>query len=304
MQGISTAVRSALSGTGSRVGVVAGTVVLVVALAYTLAELTWQLLPVEQSAAPPPAARQESPSSSSDRPSAGDTVAALRLFGAPGALNGGSVRQIPVDAPDTRLNLTLRGVLYDPGDQLARVIIATGGRNEDVYRVGDELTGGATIDAIMQDRVILLREGRHETLRLPEDQIRGGTPVALDTLPGGAPEISEDNVGIDDAGTGMDDDMRQTLLQNPDDFTRYVQPQPYMVDGEFRGFRLQAGSDPQVMQSVGLEAGDIVTEINGQLLDNPQVGIATLRDAAEQNRLDLTILRDGATRTITIEFDN
>ncbi len=271
------------------------TAIVVVVLAHTLAELTWRLLPSgghAGSGAGAATAMAGGQETDTRRESIGEQVAEMGLFGTATPLGEDGAREVPVDAPDTRLDLTLRGVLYDPGDRLAMVIIAEGGRDENVYRVGDSLRGSVTIDAILQDRVILRREGRHETLRLPERQVERTAGADSDHLPG------------EDDNTGGRDDMRQVLLQNPDEFTTYVRPQPYMQDGEFRGFRLQPGSDPQIMQAVGLEPGDVVTAINGEVLDNPQQGVESLRGAAETNRLELTILRDGATQTVNIDFDN
>ena len=295
--------QSIRSGSGVRYATLFASAILVAALAHSLAQLTWRVLPAHAESVPAaPAGQQRAERGATDGRSAGDDIAGLHLFGRAGDLDQEALREIPVDAPDTRLNLTLRGILYDPSDRLAMVIISQGNRSEEVFRVGGELSGGATIDAILRDRVILLREGRHETLRLPDEQV-DRTETALDTLPG-ASDDDEDNLpGASGAG-GEHDEMRQTLLENPAEFTRYVQPQPYMDGDEFRGFRLQPGSDPQIMESVGLEPGDVVTAINGQLLEDPQGGITILRDAAQQNRLELTILRDGANQTVTIDFDN
>ena len=83
------------------------------------------------------------------------------------------------NAPDTQMNLILKGVLAG-GAKIAFAIIAQGqGGAEDFYGIGDQVSG-AILREVHADRVILERNGRFETLRLPEE---GGTRVARAARP-------------------------------------------------------------------------------------------------------------------------
>ena len=73
------------------------------------------------------------------------------------------------DAPDTTLNLKLLGVLA--GDkEYGYAIISSGANKVKHYALGDDVPGGATLHAVYPDRVILERDIRMETLRLPKSQ--------------------------------------------------------------------------------------------------------------------------------------
>ena len=85
---------------------------------------------------------------------------------------------VPVDAPDTRLKLSLHGTFSSADAALARAIIADERGNEEMYAVGDILPGNAELSEIQSDKVILLRGGRYEILRLPRDTISGDTGTA------------------------------------------------------------------------------------------------------------------------------
>ncbi len=85
----------------------------------------------------------------------------------------------PVDAPATRLDLKLVGVLAsdDRGD--ARAIIGAPGVPDRHYRLGDTVPAGAELAAIRRDHVLLKRNGRFETLALArEDNAATDTNVS------------------------------------------------------------------------------------------------------------------------------
>jgi type II secretion system protein C len=81
----------------------------------------------------------------------------------------------PINAPETNLNLSLLGILFDPDQKESRAIIAEEGKPHKSYKVGDPLPRNATLHSIEEERVLLSRNGRHESLKLkklklPEDK--------------------------------------------------------------------------------------------------------------------------------------
>lgn len=109
-----------------------------------------------------------------------DRIAGWNLFGAPPAA---AVTAPPpvTEAPKTRLQLTLRGVAASPSVADARAIIADPSGRERHYRPGEAVPGGAELGEIHPDRVILMRNGRPETL--PLAKLDRGTPDPI-TAPG------------------------------------------------------------------------------------------------------------------------
>ena len=59
------------------------------------------------------------------------------------------------DAPDTALNLTLKGTNSNHEQRLARAVIADEQQAEKVYKVGDTFPNGVRVEAIYPDRVVL-----------------------------------------------------------------------------------------------------------------------------------------------------
>ncbi len=273
------------------------TAVLVALLAYTLAQVFWRAVPAGDAGAVPSAPRSGAAAPErQQRSELGERIAGMQLFGPAAALD--AARDAPIDAPETRLNLTLRGVFHYPRGENALVIIAAGNRDENFYRVGDELPGGAAIQAIYPDRVILRRDGRHETLSLPQERLEASTAA------GPAQTAMARTRGTRQNGNGPDlQQMRERLVNNPQDFNRMVDIQPYMDGGEFRGVILNPGPEPEMMETVGLQPGDVVTAINGEPLDSPEASMNALQMISQASTLDLTILRDGNQTSVRINFD-
>lgn len=76
------------------------------------------------------------------------------------------------DLPETNLQLTLQGVLTTSAPARSSAIIAQPGQPAKVYQPGDLLPGGAILDKVMADRVIIQNRGRLETLSLIRPQLQ------------------------------------------------------------------------------------------------------------------------------------
>ena len=190
---------------------------------------------------------------------------------------------IPLDAPDTRLKLILRGAFASADPDYARAIIADPRGKEEMYAVGDQVPGNAELKEIHPDRVILMRGGRFETLRLPRDQDSGsGRGVTLR-----APSSSS---GFSPANRLKS--IRQTLKQNPKSLYGLVRTIPKKdAEGKMVGYTLQPGRDPQLFEEMGLQAGDVVTRINDISLDNLTSGVRALKSTQAGENVSLTIIR-------------
>lgn len=265
---------------------------LVILLARSLAELTWTLLPGPEQAAPPPIKAAAAPRDAPDY----RRLASLHLFGEAAA----PATAAPVDAPDTRLNLTLRGILYNSVAEFARAIISAPGRPDEMYRVGDEVPGGAHIDQIYADRVILQRGGRHETLRLPEDRL--DAPVSAGVRSAGSTAASPH---LPSGSASVLSEYRRQLIENPQDAGQFIQAAPVpRSSGGIAGFRVEPGSDPAMFEMAGLQPGDIVTSVNGVRLDSLDRGFDAMEQLAASEQVTLTVLRNGQELQLQLQLSN
>lgn len=268
---------------------------LVVLLAYSLANLTWALLPRSEEAqaapkvAPGTVVRREAPDYR--------TLASLHLFGEAKPEARTQQAAAPIDAPETTLNVTLRGILFNPNPEHARAIIAVPGEKDKDFAVGEELPGGARIDQIYADRVMLLRNGRYETLRLPEQRLDvGETGPRTQAAPA---------QNLPSAGGSVLSEYRRQVIESPQDIAQYIQIAPVnRGGGGIGGFRVTPGADPRMFELSGLQPGDIVTSVNGIELDQMDKGFEALETLAAADEITLEVQRGGQRQTIQLNFRN
>lgn len=267
-------------------------VLLILLIAASLARAVWLVYPRPADRFEPPASTGTVLPGATPRINI-EQIAAANLFGQRRALDSAA----PLDAPETALNLTLKGILAYGSDKSSRALIADASGKEKPYGVDDDVPGGATLKSIHADRVILERNGRFETLRL--DRLKTGAgpapytaPVvasAAPTPPGGeAQSLSQ---------------LRNELLRDPSKSSQYVRLQPVYTEGKLQGYRIYPGANRALFQQVGLRAGEMVTSVNGVQLDDAAKALQLLGDLREVNQLTLTLDRGGQSRTLNLNLN-
>lgn len=258
--------------------------ILVAVIAWYLVKIVWLLIPTDNVIAAAPAAAPvvQTNQATIDYPK----IAAAHLFGEAGA------EPPPVEtvnAPETRLNLKLRGAIAAGDPKLAHAIIADGGGRDKVYFVDDKLPGGASLHEVYRDRVILNRGGVLETLRLPKVSQGGSSPPPARRQP---PQFT---TAASTPGSVGSDEIA---------FTDVIRPQPFMPNGEMRGYRVYPGRDRRRFAALGLRPGDLVTEINGTLLTDMQTSMETLRDLRSASQIVLSVERGNTSMVLTLSPDD
>jgi type II secretory pathway component PulC len=99
------------------------------------------------------------------RPINTTNIAYLHLFG--------EFQPIPTHLPQTNLQLNLQGIaLSTVKGQASIAIISTPSGNTKIYKLGDAVPGGATINKVFKNRIILNDNGRLEVLKLPIPKLK------------------------------------------------------------------------------------------------------------------------------------
>ena len=258
---------------------------LIIWLAWLLARLSWFILPEPEVEPIPQPAVAAAPVQRQQARIDERQIASWHLFGVAGEEK--PVKAAPVaDAPETRLKLTLRGLFASDDSAGGRAIIGDPKGKEESYAVGDPVPGGAKLSEIYPDRVILERNGRYETLRLPKDRSSVSSSAGRTTT------------GTTTGGSGAGQaaaftKYRNEVKQNPAAFLNYVRATPARKNGKFIGFRLQAGKKRGALTELGLEPGDIVTSINSVKIDSPAKGMKAMQALGEGESVNVTLLRGG-----------
>jgi general secretion pathway protein C len=267
--------------------------VLVVFIAWHLAQLIWSLLPSEPdfdwTARPTATAAAATNANRIDF----GAIAEAHLFGEAGK---DPAPVVATTAPDTSMNLKLKGTIAAEDDGFAHAIITDAGGKSGVFFVDDEIPGGASLHEVYVDRVILKRGVTLETLRLPKKSSAVGSAPRART--------SGNSHG---SSTAQRSSVREMMQSSPSTFTEIVRPQPYMPNGQLKGYRVYPGRDRRTFAALGLRPGDLVTDINGQPMNDIQGGMEVFRNLGDATQVTVTIERNGSAMVLTLDqgqFDN
>ena len=215
------------------------------------------------------------------------------------------------DAADTQLNLILRGVLGSNEEKSGRAIIASGDR-ADVYAVGDSLPVGnnVTLAKVLDGRVIINNNGSFESLWLFKEDPNApklATPSANSgaTTPGGyanppyqqQPPLSVDKAPVVDSPRFGADPAAAAASQTLADV---VAMSIYRENGQVVGYKIRPGRNAEVFNSLGLQADDIVTAVNGVPLSSPGKIMEIYKSMGSATSANLEIRRGGSTVNLDI----
>lgn len=260
---------------------------LVVALAYFAARLVWALAPT------PAAARWQPPPASAAQPAAAQrqtdvqAIVDQHLFG---SYQPNPAGQNAAEAPETRLSLSLIGILSATQERDSRALIGSSNGDEKPYAIGDDVIRGVSLQAIFPDRVVLSRDGTLETLRLnKEAPTEGSAPPPVAAAGGGNAQMLTN--------------IRDEILSDPSKASQYIRVQPANVDGQLKGFRVYPGRERGAFNQLGLRPGDLVTQVNGIQLDDSQKALQMLTELSKASSVSLTVERGGQTQNFNVTLN-
>ena len=271
------------------------TLILVVLLGWQAARLVWVLVPGSGAGDPisatPPSGPQAANPNASGASANVETIAETHIFGeatadtAPQPAAGPNVDELE----ETRLSLTLKGTMAGSDDELTVAIIADNSREEKIYTIGDAVSGGTTLHTVYPDRVVLNRNGILEVLKLPKDLPASSAPVqrraaTTRTAPANTSSQSIQNV----------------ISQNATKLADVIRPTPYFVGGQQQGYRVYPGRDRRQFAALGLRPGDLIKDIDGASLTDPQQAMQIFQNLGTADQVSVTVERNGQPQVLVL----
>lgn len=256
-------------------------VILIIAIAWELVQITWLLLEPKPDTTPititPSAAALNARPKQIDVPA----IVNSHLFGVAQADTPQNVE----NAPPSQANLVLSAVFAAEDPAKGMAIIGESAQNSDVYAVGAAVRPGVRLHQVYADRVILDRNGQFETLSLPKELAAG-----VINRPAPAPQNQ------------MVENIRRIAETNPAAFAEIIRPQPVFANGVQRGYRVYPGRNRQQFARLGLQPGDLVLAVNGTPLDDPQRAPEIFNTMGSADRVTVSVERNGQTQDLTLNF--
>jgi general secretion pathway protein C len=248
---------------------------MIILSAILCAQLTWLLLaPSTQVNVPRilPAVPTSNSSQGVNWAEVGSQAASREFFGSVVVETEEEVDEI--EAPETKLNLTLHAVMAQ-GEGQGFAIIGEGNGAGKVFTVTEDMFGQASLSKVFGDRVILDRNGQLETLRY-EKIISSGLmqPVqSVESNDGSSDSFQEAlqqaNRAVASGGDlqsqvqGMVTYVQERANADPEAFINEMGLLP--TEGGY-----QVTRQARQLQMVGLRPGDIVTAVNDSPVGNIQ----------------------------------
>jgi general secretion pathway protein C len=275
-----------------------------------IAELTWRLIP--QAEVNSQNAFQTTTSNAGQLSSRFDVapLTKINLFGDPEAKPIAVVQTEVTDVPETSLNLTLTGVVSSTNPKVGAAIVENNGK-QNTYGIGDKIDGtNATLDEIFVDRVIIKNRLNRETLMLDGvdfDEANQRRQQAIEEQSSDRGQIVETPQGplelrMPERKGESARELREKLRESPSSFTDFIAINPHAPDGDLIGYRVSPGKEPEFFREVGLQAGDVITAINGIDLTDPQQAFEAIAILREAQSLQLEVLRGDEALSLDIDI--
>ncbi|HWM27368.1 MAG TPA: type II secretion system protein GspC [Woeseiaceae bacterium] len=264
--------------------------VLVVLIAWLIARIVWLLIPASSLGDPIDGAPAAAVGATQSTGQANvQAIANAHVFGEASVLEEAPPPTANHDdLADTRLNLSLKGTISADDEEMSIAIIADSGNEEKVYAIRDTVVPGTTLHAVYADRVILNTGGALEALKLPKEFPQGAQTVRRVT----ASPVTR----ADDASPSIQEMVSENVTKLAD----VIRPTPYFVAGQQQGYRVYPGRDRKQFAALGLRPGDLIKDIDGAALTDPQQAMEIFQNLGSADQVSVTVERNGQPEVLVL----
>ena len=191
--------------------------------------------------------------------------------------------------PETRQNLTLKGIVAATNPDQSAAIIEDGSSTENTYQIGETIVTGASLHAVYPRRVVLNENGTLTNLVLPAE-FAAPSPAATRQVNRTVRPQPADTQSI-----------QTVVAQNVSRLADVIRPTPYFVNGQQQGYRVYPGRDRQQFAALGLRPGDLIKEIDGQALNDPTQAMQIFQSLGTAEQVSVTVERDGQPESLVLK---
>ena len=226
---------------------------------------------------------------------------------------------VDLDGPETSLNLKLQGIIANSVIAKGKAVISDS-NGQALYQVGETLPQGRNVKLarVLADKVVLDNNGKFETLPLYTDEDFKGTrnirTSSRPTIPqrrsvSKAPDDVEDDENDTLGDDSEEDDSGIKAQVSPEQLAKaksindVVRFSLHREDGEVAGYRIRPGRDRALFDQLGLQSNDVVTSVNGVVINDRNQLREIYRTMRSATEAQLEVNRDGSIIPITISLD-
>ena len=300
-------------------------VLLLIYIAFMAAKITWLVVPQKPMVSNVTATNYATQQNKGGQSFNISALQALNLFGQYNNQDREDVVVQLTDAPETRLQLTLSGLVASDQVGTAAAIIEYKSKQA-TYGIGDIIKGTrASLEQVLIDRVIIKQSGRLETLMLdgadysqPAQSLsnkkankKANNKESHKVLQQRESQNGPQKLPLRSKRSVVDQRSNKSLSRNaqllrtdlendPGKITDYLHISPARKAGEVVGYRLSAGKNPEFFKLSGLKSGDIAVQMNGYDLLVPLEAAQAM--SALKTERDISLLVERKNDLIEILF--
>lgn len=152
------------------------------------------------------------------------------------------------------------------------------------YRAGAVLANGARIEEIHSDYIILEKGGQRSKLYLETRK-----------------PLSQQSSTSSLLFVGGAEPAARAVASTHDALTDFIRVTPIYQGDAVRAIEVYSNERSNVFSSLGLEPGDRITSINGEAVKDAAGAIASLRRLTQGEAMQVTIERQGALQTLSLD---
>jgi general secretion pathway protein C len=212
------------------------------------------------------------------------------LFGPPDAA---------ASAGATDASLVLTGVLADSEDaQRGGAILGSSVQSVRYVAAGGTISQGLVLKLVYSDHVIMIRDGSSELLRLRGSGTRSSS--SMETAAAAQTPDAGESAATD--GLPTVEELTAKIAVQDQRLAEIFHAAGNFDDDRFHGVTIQPGAHPELLASIGLRPGDMITDVDHVPITDPSVlqqfasgrtiGVGVRRpDGTERVEIDTSLLR-------------
>ena len=220
------------------------------------------------------------------------------------------------DLEATKLPLKLLGTVAGGTDQSWAAVLDTETGQHIVVRVDDLLKERAKVLRIDRRRIVLQNGARREELALEGDEgdvtqrVTRATPTAGRGIarprrnPSGGAELESRIRRLAENRFSVNREDVAEAARNPANLFSQARILPRYEAGAMVGVQVNAIQPGSLLEEIGLQNGDTISEVNGVRISSPEDSTSVLRELSEATQFTVVVTgNDGQQRTLTYQLE-
>lgn len=174
---------------------------------------------------------------------------------------------------------------------------------QEVFRIGDNVFGIGRLESVEKEKVIINSGGSPKSIHIADIiTIKEAAMPSKTSLP--SESLSGDRFAkrVGETAFVVDSQRLQHAIANPQQIMTDARLLPNYQGERQEGFVLREVRQGGIYQSLGLQNGDILLNINEYNISNPESALQAFTALKGMDRVQLGLIRNGARMTMTYQI--